>query len=898
MSQDLVPDLNAVAQWLADFYEDLRGIRSTTAAPEHYSVDPDLMRQWHTHIDQRRTDMNNQLAWFRRLMEEEYQLSNYIPDVLEGKDLPLENPITNFKTSQLPLDQRLTKVDQAYMGSFEIVAGLIEDTIAKYEHDLQLVAQATEKANAGDYKHASDIMGGATRIFKNVAYWQPDRHASKMASLLDTVAKDFAMRQRKFEDLIAKLEDKKNMRTDQLTGEARTLISEASAELMKARKAFPEVSPDSPFATELARLENQIIPWQGEQAARLDAVTKSGQKFRTQMVRLGIAGAVLLVALVVAFLWMRTGYRIVSPTGKEHTASFLLPGTYSQQFEVEGYQPYKAQIPVSFGSYNDMGQVSVRQLKPLTGKAILGATPGGATYVLRGLGNNSATRKGKLPANHDDLPVGDYELTITLGDYSETHKLSVSKDKPFQKAYSLGVGALNLTSTPEGAKVALDGKQMGVTPYNLSSLQPGQHEVVLTLEGNSIALPFEVKAGEVTELNHTFGYGSVKLTTDPPGARLSFPDAPTIPSTIAPWEESKIFARTYKVKVEYPGLEPKEFEVNVETDGRTEQQLALDYATLLLDAKPRLGTGMAVEDMTDPGYSGKAPFRTPPLKPGTYKIRAQTASKEKMFREVEATNGMRDEQVVFEFANGSLKLQSQPAGIKVSIPELNVYNESTPADLPNVVVGDYTATYNHGSATIRRKFTVDKGKETVVQANFVDSSLKDRTDIKVYQPRTFHSERVITRGVGLQHARVGGPLEPALKAYGKPESVRKLPNPEKGSMFILSYPKVGLSIITDGTDIEALNFVQVPSSAPNRPPPAYWARTEKGITIGDSDEKLLRAYGKQAKSSGNRGLDYDGIVFGLRGTEGGGREVYSIRVTVPEKPIAPEGGTQATPSSP
>lgn len=881
--QEQVPDLQEVARWLAGFYDELRGIRSLTAAPVNYSIDAEALRPWLEHRDNRRQTMQDQLSWFRNLMVEEFNISHYIPEVLENEHLHHENAMMRFKESEEPLEQRLAQVEQAFTGSFDIVLGLIEEVMGKYDFDQKVIAQAAESARLGNFSHATDVMGSASRLFKNVAYWQPDRQASKMASTLNSIEKDFKARQAKVEELTAGLEENKQLRASQAVNQARQLISEASGELFRARKAFPDATADSPFATSLAALEAQIIAWQGEQAARLDQADKSTQNFKKKLISLGIIAGIVLFLAFLVFLWSRTGYRIVSPDGKVFTASFCLPGTYTEKFQVPGFQPYTAQIPVSFGFYNDMGQVDTKQLKPFTNSISLTAQPAGVSYRLEGQGDNIATTKeGELPAELKNLPVGDYKVTLTLGDHTESHSIALKKGEPMKQDYVVQAGNLELTTDPKGAAVSLDGKPIGKAPLTLTGLSVGQHEILLKVEANTITLPFEIKAGEVTKLDHTFGFGGLKLTTNPPGAKLTFVDAETLPSSKAPYSNDQLIARDYTVRAELPGLDPKDFTVTVSTDQTTEETLTLDFASLDLTAQPVLGTQIMIEGLPAEKFSGPAPLKIPVIKPGTYTIVATTTSKQRLPKEVEVKAGERDKKVTFEFANGKLTLRSSPEDLTVSVPALKLYNKRTPYTLDSAVVGDYSASFNQGDNTIRRKFTIEKDKETVVEVNFLNASLKDRTDIPETDKKLFSADRTIEAGVGLKQATVGGNLEEALKAYGKPNSVRTLPDPNLGLRYILNYANMGFSISTNGNTIQALNFTQIPNRDINRRPPPYWARTSKGVTIGDAGTKLQRAYGNPVGSVGAQGLMYPGITFFLRGTSGGGREVVGIRISEEE----------------
>jgi hypothetical protein len=69
-----------------------------------------------------------------------------------------------------------------------------------------------------------------------------------------------------------------------------------------------------------------------------------------------------------------------------------------------------------------------------------------------------------------------------------------------------GLGALRLTSTPPGASVWIDGKEVGVTPLD-HKVGPGTHEITFRHAGDQLARTVEVVAGQVTPLDVTLASG-------------------------------------------------------------------------------------------------------------------------------------------------------------------------------------------------------------------------------------------------------------------------------------------------------------------------------------------------------------------------------------------------------
>ena len=85
-------------------------------------------------------------------------------------------------------------------------------------------------------------------------------------------------------------------------------------------------------------------------------------------------------------------------------------------------------------------------------------------------------------------------------------------------------GILVVESTPAGAQVEVDGMQRGTTPATLD-LPPGTHALALTRRGITRRFEVAVRPGEQTtqtlDWTQVREIGSLAVTTDPPGAKVS-----------------------------------------------------------------------------------------------------------------------------------------------------------------------------------------------------------------------------------------------------------------------------------------------------------------------------------------------------------------------------------------
>ena len=85
-------------------------------------------------------------------------------------------------------------------------------------------------------------------------------------------------------------------------------------------------------------------------------------------------------------------------------------------------------------------------------------------------------------------------------------------------------GTLVVESTPPGAQVEIDGMQRGTTPVTVD-LPPGTHALALTRRGITRRFEVAVRPGEQTtqglDWTQVREIGSLAVTTDPPGAKIS-----------------------------------------------------------------------------------------------------------------------------------------------------------------------------------------------------------------------------------------------------------------------------------------------------------------------------------------------------------------------------------------
>jgi serine/threonine protein kinase len=105
------------------------------------------------------------------------------------------------------------------------------------------------------------------------------------------------------------------------------------------------------------------------------------------------------------------------------------------------------------------------------------------------------------------------------------NKASKKKSKPHPVAPAIVPGQLNVTSTPAGALIQIDGQNNSawVTPFNLAGLNPGQHTLTISKPGYAAETrSIDVGSGSKSFISVQLGQlaATVSVTSDPAGVAV------------------------------------------------------------------------------------------------------------------------------------------------------------------------------------------------------------------------------------------------------------------------------------------------------------------------------------------------------------------------------------------
>jgi PEGA domain len=133
--------------------------------------------------------------------------------------------------------------------------------------------------------------------------------------------------------------------------------------------------------------------------------------------------------------------------------------------------------------------------------------------------------KGTSPLTLDSMAPGGHVLIVKRkGYFGKKISLEVKADSTISVNISLvKPGSFVITSTPSGAKVVLDGKESGVTPWENSKLKPGDH--ALRLEKDQY-VPLEMTIAAAEGKTDSLSFSLVALKPQPAALAQASQPAP------------------------------------------------------------------------------------------------------------------------------------------------------------------------------------------------------------------------------------------------------------------------------------------------------------------------------------------------------------------------------------
>lgn len=182
--------------------------------------------------------------------------------------------------------------------------------------------------------------------------------------------------------------------------------------------------------------------------------------------------------------------------GSEKTVKVVVGQTYVLHVHQEGFEDFEKQLVIK-NAEDRVVEIKMTKEAVRFGNLIITTRPSGATVYIDNVEWTAPT-----PLVIRNLDAGRvYRVGLFLKKYKfYTQDVTIVGGQDVTLMYDLvsNFAFLSITTNPIGARVFIDGKEVGVTPYQDSNISPGElHQVSVEKEGyEAQTFSFELKPGD------------------------------------------------------------------------------------------------------------------------------------------------------------------------------------------------------------------------------------------------------------------------------------------------------------------------------------------------------------------------------------------------------------------
>ncbi|MFT5124919.1 MAG: hypothetical protein ACI97B_003558 [Verrucomicrobiales bacterium] len=259
----------------------------------------------------------------------------------------------------------------------------------------------------------------------------------------------------------------------------------------------------------------------------------------------------------------------------------LLGGRHLIVVEKEGYIRNRKTVSIKHGQREGVEFM----LEPELGMVLLHSDPQGADVEIDG------AARGVTPLLVTDLPMGEHRVSMQFAGFSQREIIIQVEDRRPQRfvvSLASDSGKVTFNSTPPGASVFLDGRNVGNTPVTQDRIAKGTHEVELRMDGFAdYKESLTIQSGTVETMSAVLDPkpGSMRIVTIPDGARVYVDNEFR---GEAPMELPNLAPGDFRVRTEIEGFEPDAKTVKVQNGRETvvEFRFIKNSGTLQLSTVP------------------------------------------------------------------------------------------------------------------------------------------------------------------------------------------------------------------------------------------------------------------------------------------------------------------------
>ncbi len=244
------------------------------------------------------------------------------------------------------------------------------------------------------------------------------------------------------------------------------------------------------------------------------------------VVVLGVLGFALKDSGTLSFTFVIDGKPLpvglapkVELDGRPYTSGVTVGmGKHRLTADLPNVEPFAQDIWVFVGR-KDLGAISLISSKGTLVVAV-NLVPAGVT-VRRGL---ESVATGMAPLTVEKLVPGTYDVEIKRGEYTETHSVKVAGRERTEKKIELNLGSVELAAHPADAEFQLSGNGQlwqGKLPARFEDVPVGDYRFTARRKGWELEANVTVARGTTATQRIEFPYGSIEVTSVPPGVTIS-----------------------------------------------------------------------------------------------------------------------------------------------------------------------------------------------------------------------------------------------------------------------------------------------------------------------------------------------------------------------------------------
>lgn len=397
-------------------------------------------------------------------------------------------------------------------------------------------------------------------------------------------------------------------------------------------------------------------------------------------------------------------------------AVFQVPeGMYEFTVSKEGFQKQVISVPLRKDTTINISLTAGKNTSRLRlpGIVTINSEPKGADVYLNDQLVGKTPYTGQLIAGPYSLKLSkkmhhDYNANFVLEE-GASKELPVIEMKP-------GFAFLSVNTSPENAKIFLDGKIIGASPLEKLKIESGKHTIRTELDDyHGSQKEIDIADGQhiPVDLNLKKAYGTIEVTSEPTGARL-FVNGEEVGTT--PWKSEKLEQGQYILTAKKELRNDAEETVELKDGQELKKLLILTRNSGILKITAKKSKIYINDKYVD------SDEHTANLKPGQYTVRAVRPQHKDAARKVFIANGMTETVSLDpEPRMGSISVITSPAETKDAEILINgeLSEEKTPAVIP-LLIGSYDITIRKdGYIENTRKITVSEGENTKVEVELM-----------------------------------------------------------------------------------------------------------------------------------------------------------------------------------